>query len=87
LLKQVWRVRDSWETAWTNVRNNLKGCQRVFQKWVRNEVGNLEEKIRGKEQELQFLQMLEPDCDLEEYQVKDEIHSLLDKKRLNGSKE
>lgn len=47
------------------MRNNLKGCQRVFQKWVKKEGGNLEEKIKRKEQELHTIQMKENDIDLE----------------------
>jgi hypothetical protein len=79
LVKQVWRVRASAEAAWTKVRNNLKGCQIVFQKWVKKEGGNLEEKIKRKEQELQTLQMKESDIDLEqENQIKEDIHSLLE---------
>jgi hypothetical protein len=35
LIKQVWRVRESSEAVWVKVRNNLMGCKRVLQRWIR----------------------------------------------------
>jgi hypothetical protein len=38
VIQQVWWVRESPEVAWTKVRINLKGCQRMLQRWVREEI-------------------------------------------------
>jgi hypothetical protein len=65
LVKQVWRVWNNFELAWRKVRNNLKCCQRAFQKWVRKEGGKVEDQIVKKERELQLFQMQEDDFDID----------------------
>lgn len=77
LIKRVWRVCESSESAWTKVRKNLKGCQRVLQRWVRKIGGSLEDQIKLKEKEIQDLQMLDQGFEIEkESQLKAEFHCL-----------
>jgi hypothetical protein len=79
LVKQVWRVWNNFELAWRKVRNNLKCCQRAFQKWVRKEGGKVEDQIVKKERELQLFQMQEDDFDIDkENQNKDDLQNLLE---------
>jgi uncharacterized protein YdcH (DUF465 family) len=82
LVKQVWRVRKPWEAVSSNVRNNLKGCQRIMQRWVRKEGGKLEDQIQAKEQELQALQLQPLIEEEQELQLKDDIHSLLEQEEM-----